>query len=164
MDRRLEVKRAKVIDKALEVRTIQQCCRAIDGLNVSAHHNGVNDRRKKYLDIRYALAGIGKEGDDERIDKMAEKAPRQDTSTAQVSAGFVTVTEFVDSVPSVVGENVWTHVKNVERMRRTPEHLTLLSIGQQSERELRDRFRVEVLLTDADGRAYPRPMLRRLEA
>jgi hypothetical protein len=45
---------------------------AISGLRVSPHHNGENDQRKKYLDIRYALRGNTARGEsvEERLAKM----------------------------------------------------------------------------------------------
>jgi hypothetical protein len=73
----LNTVRVRVIRNALKVRSVAECKRAIDGLRVSPHHNGENDQRQKYLDIRYALKGNSARGesDDERIDKMGELAP-----------------------------------------------------------------------------------------
>jgi hypothetical protein len=73
----LNAVRLRVIRNALKVRSVAECKRAIDGLRVSPHHNGENDQRQKYLDIRYALKGNSARGesDDERIDKMGELAP-----------------------------------------------------------------------------------------
>lgn len=64
--------RRSIIRAALRVRSAGEIKWAIFGLSVSPHHNGKNDQRKTYLDIRYALAGVSKgESNDERIDKMA---------------------------------------------------------------------------------------------
>jgi hypothetical protein len=73
----LNAVRIRIIRAALKVRSVAECMRAIDGLRVSPHHNGQNDQRQKYLDIRYALKGNSARGesDDERIDKMGELAP-----------------------------------------------------------------------------------------
>jgi hypothetical protein len=149
--RTLEAKRRRIISKALDVRSEQQCCEAISGLASSPHHNGQNDRRKKYLDIRYALSGIGKEGDDERIDKMAEKAPRQGSSL-----GTMSVRDFVASLSPIAAETVWNHVNAINRMREKPDHPTLRGAGEQSEHELRGRFKVELVEGAKDA-------LRRLE-
>jgi hypothetical protein len=70
----LDDKRRTIIRNALKIRTVDECKRAIDGLSVSPFHNGDNEQRKKYLGIRYALSGIGKESNDERIDKMVDVA------------------------------------------------------------------------------------------
>jgi len=149
--RTLEAKRRRIISKALAARSEQQCCEAIDGLASSPHHNGQNDRRKKYLDIRYALSGIGKEGDDERIDKMAEKAPRQGSPS-----GSMSVQDFVANMTPLTRETVWNHVNAINRMREKPEHPTLRSTGEQSVLELRARFKVELLEGQGDA-------LRRIE-
>lgn len=73
---KLDSTRTTIIRNALKVRDEAACCRAIDGLARSPFHNGENDRRKKYLGIRYALKGNTATGEsnDERIDKMAEMA------------------------------------------------------------------------------------------
>lgn len=72
----LNATRTTVIRNALKVRTVAECKKAIEGLRVSPYHNGTNDAGRKYLDIRYALAGISKnESADERIDKMGDLAP-----------------------------------------------------------------------------------------
>lgn len=70
----LDSKRKTIIRNALKVRSVEECQRAIDGLSVSPFHNGDNDQKKKYLHLRYALAGIGAESNDERIDKMIDIA------------------------------------------------------------------------------------------
>jgi hypothetical protein len=70
----LDDKRRTIIRNALKARSVEECKRAIDGLSVSPFHNGDNEQRKKYLGIRYALSGIGKESNDERIDKMVDIA------------------------------------------------------------------------------------------
>lgn len=72
----LNVQRRRIIEKALERHTVEECCQAITGLSRSPHHNGQNEQRIKYLDIRYALKGNGARGEsnDERIAKMAQLA------------------------------------------------------------------------------------------
>lgn len=87
---RLDDKRRKIIKDALRVRSVAECKRAIDGLAASPHHNGQNDQRKTYLDLRYALKGIGAESNDERIDKMAALAPRSQEQRARTGADRAT--------------------------------------------------------------------------
>jgi hypothetical protein len=74
--------RIRVIRNALKVRSVAECKLAIDGLRVSPHHNGENPDGTKYLDIRYALKGNQTRGesDEERIDRMGEKAPAHSLS------------------------------------------------------------------------------------
>lgn len=61
---------------------LARCKLAVTGLSRSPWHHGENPEGKKYLEIRYALRGIGDESDDERIDKMCDVAavhdPRRD--------------------------------------------------------------------------------------
>jgi hypothetical protein len=59
----LNAVRIRIIRAALKVRSVAECMRAIDGLRVSPHHNGQNDQRQKYLDIRYALKGNSARGE-----------------------------------------------------------------------------------------------------
>lgn len=72
----LNAQRRRVIENALKVATVEECCRAITGLSRSPHHNGQNDQQRKYLDIRYALRGNGQRGESnaERIAAMGELA------------------------------------------------------------------------------------------
>lgn len=74
----LNDKRRKHINNALDVALaddqagrLAKVKLAVIGLSVSPHHNGENDTKTPYLDIRYALRGIKDESDDERIEKMA---------------------------------------------------------------------------------------------
>ena len=78
-NRRLDDKRKRIILNALHVMCQTHGCtlekaealvkRAVLGLSRSPHHNGDNEQRRTYLEIRYALKGIGNESDDERIEK-----------------------------------------------------------------------------------------------
>jgi hypothetical protein len=80
--------RRTIIRQALKVRSVEEVKWAIYGLSISPHHNGRNDERKTYLDIRYALAGVSKgESNDERIDKMAALG-RAHTGAAQPGAAL----------------------------------------------------------------------------
>lgn len=72
----LNAQRRRHIERALKIRSADECCKAIIGLSKSPYHNGQNDQGTKYLDIRYALHGNVQKGesDEERIDRMAELA------------------------------------------------------------------------------------------
>lgn len=67
--RQLDDKIRRQIRNARKVRSIDEIKGAIDGLARSPHHNGINDRAKKYLDLHYAIVPIGAESIEERIDK-----------------------------------------------------------------------------------------------
>lgn len=73
----LDSNRRTIIRNALKVRSVEECCRAIDGLKVSPFHNGENDQKKSYLGIQYALKGRNGESHDERIDKMIDEADKR---------------------------------------------------------------------------------------
>jgi len=76
MRRRLDPTARRIIQAALKVRPLDEVLAAIIGLSKSPHHNGKNDRKKKYLDLRYALRGNAQSGQtiEERIDMMSEMA------------------------------------------------------------------------------------------
>lgn len=52
---RLDAARRRVIDAALELASVQECCEAITGLSRSDYH-----REHGYLDVSYALRGGGR--------------------------------------------------------------------------------------------------------
>lgn len=66
---KLDAARRLVITTALKVRSVEECCRAIDGLARSEYHAG------RYTDIKYALRGGGHSpSPDTTIDRMAALA------------------------------------------------------------------------------------------
>lgn len=67
--RTLDSKRERIIRNAIRLVGEEATKRAVLGLSRSPHHNGQNEQRKTYLEIRYALKGIGDESDEERIAK-----------------------------------------------------------------------------------------------
>lgn len=67
--RQLGAKQRRQITNALKVRSIDEIKLAIDGLAASPHHNGINDRNTKYLELHYAIVPRGVESTEERIDK-----------------------------------------------------------------------------------------------
>lgn len=86
---RLDSKRERMIRNALQLVGEDGTKLALLGLTRSPHHRGENEQRKAYLEIRYALRGLGDESDDERIEKAitwaAVHAPGQShLSQAQV--------------------------------------------------------------------------------
>lgn len=82
-------KEIRLIEEALRLRGTVVAKDAITGLSRSPFHNGENDRRKKYLAIRYALSGNAQTGEtaEERIDSMAEAAHTQPTNVSQLREG-----------------------------------------------------------------------------
>lgn len=67
--RQLGDKQRRQIRAALAVRSEEEIKCAIDGIAVSPHHRGENDRRKRYQDLHYAIVPRGEESIEERIDK-----------------------------------------------------------------------------------------------
>jgi hypothetical protein len=77
--KKLDDKRRRFIRQALRLlKDIYECelseaerlvKLAVLGLSRSPHHRGKNEQHKQYLEIRYALKGIGNESDDSRIEK-----------------------------------------------------------------------------------------------
>jgi hypothetical protein len=135
----LDATRTTIIRNALKIRTEAECVAAINGLAHSPHHNGQNDRRKKYLGLRYALAGIGKESTDERIDKMARLAAPS-------------VTGADASIPSAAREMVRTRQHLVEDMLLNPGDADRRARAGDSERYLRETWGLQPhAITDGEG-------------
>lgn len=132
---KLDAKRRSIIGKALKVRPKVRCCEAIDGLAASPHHNGQNDRGKKYLGIQYALKGMGAESDDERIDKACGWAGN---SVADVLA----------NIPSAGREMVRQRQNQVEQMLLHPESTHLTTRGLPSQAYLAEQFGLSASLVD----------------
>lgn len=133
----LDEKRKRLISTALGVMqrqadgfpdaaeyAVTRCCEAIDGLAASPHHNGQNDRGKKYLGIQYALAGRGTESVDERIDKMCALAKS-------------TVRDYLATLPSAASEMVAEHMNKVAASLRSPQDENLRRRAEHSVEYLR---------------------------
>lgn len=161
----LDQKKRAIIRKALACGApagetpLDRVLRAVAGLAASPHHNGHNDRRKKYLGIRYALQGIGAESTDERIEKMiaiGEKngaSAKRSASRANYDPSVMTMTAYLDTLPSGVREIVSTHVENICRMRQSPDHATLQRLGTTSQSVLANTWGLEVVTSvSADDR------------
>lgn len=123
----LDPKRERIIRNALAVRPLATVLDAITGLSKSPHHLGQNDRRKKYLGIQYALAGMGNESNDERIDKMAAKAN-------------VTVADFIANLPSAGREMVKDHMNKVAAYLLHPDDANLRARAEGSATYLLSTF------------------------
>lgn len=97
-----------------------RCEQAIDGLAASPHHNGQNDRRKKYLGIRYALKGNSQngEGTDERIQKMCEFAEKGTSVEA--------------TVPSAQREMVRERQRHVVEWHKNPGDDRMRATGERA--------------------------------
>lgn len=72
--RRHIVNGLKVAIGADQAKRLEKCKLACIGLSRSPWNRGDNPRGTEYLEIRYALKGIGDESDDERIERMAALA------------------------------------------------------------------------------------------
>lgn len=85
---RLDDKRRRIIRNALMLVGEEATKRALLGLTRSPHHQGQNEQQRAYMEIRYALKGIGDESDDERIEKAISWAamyvPGLDVDEAKV--------------------------------------------------------------------------------
>lgn len=66
---RLDSKRTRILRSAVLLVGEESVKLALTGLSRSPHHLGQNEQRKTYMEVRYALKGIGDESDDERIFK-----------------------------------------------------------------------------------------------
>jgi hypothetical protein len=68
------------------VRSEDQILLALEGLRVSPFHNGENDDKRSYLDIRYAISGNQRTGQsvEERIDEMGANVDRYPKAVASV--------------------------------------------------------------------------------
>lgn len=89
--------RKRIIKNALAVRPEERCIRAVSGLHTSPHHNGDNEQKIKYLDIRYALKGNSRTGEsvEERIDRMAGLADQraEAVSSSPIPIGYSPLVE-----------------------------------------------------------------------
>lgn len=126
-----------VIRNALKVRDEEACIAAIIGLSKSAFHNGDNDRRKKYLGIRYALKGNQQTGEtaDERIDKMAGIA-----SSAK--------DDLLAGVPSAGRDMIRDRQRQVEDMLLHPGDENRKARGVGSEAYLRKHWQLTAALDE----------------
>lgn len=130
--RKLDAKRRRFIRDAFRLVGEGAVEQAFIGLSRSPWHNGDNREGKKYLDVRYAIRGIGDESDDERIEKAmtwaAIYAPnRQNVDPAKVTRWLEDVRYHVGS-PSASGRQraveAWRALRaagfEVEKLDKSP--------------------------------------------
>lgn len=86
---RLDAKRERILRNALGLVGEEAVKRALLGLTRSPWHNGQNEQRKTYLEIRYGLRGIGDESDDERIEKAISWAAQYAPGATEVEPAKV---------------------------------------------------------------------------
>lgn len=74
----LDPETSEIIGRALQVATVEECKRAIDGNKASPHHQGLNDRGRKYNAIGDILRGRRNRGETtrQRIDYYLDRAER----------------------------------------------------------------------------------------
>lgn len=88
----LDPEGGRIIDEALRVATVDECCGAIDGCAASPFHMGENDRRKKYNGLSHILRGRKAGGaapprtTRETIDFFLDRAPSHGGSSSATPA------------------------------------------------------------------------------
>lgn len=140
---KLDSTKRTIISNALKVRSVEECCEAIDGLAASPHHNGQNDRREKYLGIRYALKGNQRDGEsnEERIDKMRRKAAERGTADGLLA-----------QLPSAQRGMVRERQRHVEALLTTPGETMSQSVseaGRLAQAYLKEHLGLQAYLDDA---------------
>jgi hypothetical protein len=68
-NQKLDAKRERFIRNSIRLVGEDATKLALLGLTRSPHHRGENEQRRPYMEVRYALKGLGNESDDERIEK-----------------------------------------------------------------------------------------------
>jgi GntR family transcriptional regulator len=126
--RKLDDRRRRIIRKALGVRTVDECKRAIDGLAQSAFHNGANSDRKEYLDIEYAL-GKRSESPDARIDAMMVNA--------NVANDKPSSADLLSHLSLAQRERAGQLMQRVARWSHNPKHRGLKEVAQDALSQLR---------------------------
>jgi hypothetical protein len=105
---KLDDKRERILRNAIRLVGEERTNLALTGLTRSPHHRGENEQHREYMEIRYALKGLGAESDDERIEKAilwgAVNAP-----------GAIPVNH--DKVTRYLGDVKWTAQYGTERER-----------------------------------------------
>lgn len=143
---KLDPKLRRVIGKAIDVRPVETCCRAVEGL--LRDRWCMDHQPRPYDGIGYALASVGKESIEERIDRMASQAVERIHAQPDSRSGLIIPSEFAETLPSGARETFWIHVRNVRKMKDNPGHATLASVGNPSELHLRLRHGIEVVIAD----------------
>ncbi len=110
---RIDAKRTRIIRNAIHLVGEDATKLALLGLTRSPHHQGQNEQRKAYMEIRYALKGLGDESDEERIEKA--------------------ITWAASFSPTAVGVDPAKTDRWLEQVRY---HLSKQAVGSTSGREL----------------------------
>lgn len=140
--RKLDSRRRKCIQRALEVRTVDECQRAINALSRSAFHRGENDRKTSYLDIEYAL-GKRTDSPDAVIDRWLERS-------GGVTGELSPVETKLASLPEKNRRAVVDLMRGVRRgLFSSSQHQPVIDAGQRALDELR-RCGFDVV-TNPDG-------------
>lgn len=130
--RKLDARRKTVIRRALKVRTVDDCKRAITGLSQSAFHQGQNDRQTAYNDVEYAL-GKKTDSPDAVIDRWLERTPT-------VANGRTTLRQLLGHITDAAAKQlVYEDVARVRRWYENPGHEPSIEAGQRSQTRLRGR-------------------------
>lgn len=132
--RKLDTRRRRCIQKALKVRSVDKCKRAITELSKSRFHQGDNDRKTAYNDIEYAL---GKKSDspDAVIDRWLERGGQTDDVTP--------VQRKLNELPPAVKRVVADRMQKVRLMYRSPTHEPTVRAGREAVEQLRRQPGIE---------------------
>ena len=140
--RRFDDKRKRIVTNALRTtKAVHQCTleeaerlvkRAVLGLSRSPHHNGDNEQRQTYLEIRYALKGIGDESDDERIEKAITWAAIYETASNGLDPAKVE--RWLDDVRYHLGKRAIDPQATAGRERALEAYRKLTAAGFTMER------------------------------
>lgn len=115
----LDDKRKRIIRNALKLVGEDATKRALLGLTRSPHHQGQNEQRRPYMEIRYALKGLKDESDDERIEKAitwaAEFAPGKASVDSAKVHRWIAEVQYTMSLPhrpeKERGKAAWQNLK-----------------------------------------------------
>lgn len=124
---KLDSKRERIIRNAIRLVGEEATMQALLGLTRSPHHRGQNEQRKQYMEVRYALKGIGDESDDERIEKAISWAAMYATDLAPVDTAKVE--RWLDEVREFVGRQAIDPSSTTGRDRAVEAYRKLAAAG-----------------------------------
>ena len=141
--------RRTCVRRALKVRSVDECCQAIDALARSAWHNGENPDHRKYLDIQYAL-GQKSESADERIDKMIGRLGGNVSSPDSGDISQLLAAFRNDNGP-VSYQTFVAYIDNINRWLHNRDSRTLKASAENQMAEI-ERWGYELVIGKPDGR------------